>query len=41
MMNVSMLNIFNDANGRVIYKPVDVFEKYAKNDKPDYLRFTR
>lgn len=41
MMNVSMLHLFNDPNGRVIYKPFDVFEKYAKSDKSDYVRFTK
>lgn len=41
MMMVNMLYVFNDINGRVVYKPFDVFEKHTKNDKSDYVRFTR
>lgn len=41
MMNLSTAYLFNDQNGRITYKPNDVFEEFAKDDKPDYVRFTR
>ena len=41
MMNISMQNVFNDLNGRIIYKPYSVFEEYAKNGKSDIEKFTR
>ena len=41
MMNVSMLHLFSDPNGRIVYKPFDVFENYAKADKSDYVRFKK
>lgn len=41
MMDVSMLHLFNDANGRIIYKPFDVFNKNTKSDQSDLVRFTR
>jgi hypothetical protein len=41
MMNGTMTYLFNDLNGRIVYKPCDVFEEYAKDDKPDYVRYTR
>ena len=41
MMKVSILHIFSDPNGKVIYKPFDDFEKCKKNDQSDFVRFTR
>lgn len=33
MKNISMQNVFNDLNGRIIYRPYDVFEKNASDIK--------
>ena len=41
IMMMNMLYVFNDINGRIVFKPFDVFEKHANNDKSDYVRFTR
>ncbi|MDW7661776.1 MAG: hypothetical protein SCL54_10200 [Bacillota bacterium] len=41
MNNIVMTYLFNDLSGRIVFKPYDVFEEYAKSDKPDYVRYTR
>lgn len=33
MKNISMQNVFNDLNGRIIYRPYDVFEEKASDTK--------
>jgi hypothetical protein len=41
MKNISMQNIFNDLNGRIIYKPYNLFEEYAKDGKSEIEKFRR
>lgn len=41
MINVNMLHVFNDLNGKLVYKPFDVFEKPAKTENSDFVRFFR
>ena len=41
MMNVSMQSVFNDLNGRIIYKPYSSFEEYAKEGKSDLEKLRR
>ena len=39
MIKVNMLHVFNDLNGKLVYKPFDVFEKQAKTENSDFVRF--
>lgn len=41
MMNISMQSVFNDLNGRIIYKPYNSFEAYAKEGKSDLEKLRR
>jgi hypothetical protein len=41
MMNINMLHVFSDLNGKIVYWPYDKFEKHAKTDESDFVRFTR
>lgn len=41
MMNLNLLHVFNDMNGKIVYWPYDKFEKQAKKDESDFVRFTR
>lgn len=41
MKKIDTLYVFNDLNGRIVYKPFDVFEDYAKSKDSDVIRFTR
>lgn len=38
MKNVSLLHIFNDLNGRIIYRPYDQFEE-KNNNVDDFKKF--
>ncbi|MDH8676876.1 hypothetical protein QE109_01890 [Fusibacter bizertensis] len=41
MIKVNMLHVFNDLNGKLVYKPFDVFEKPAKTENSDFVRLFR
>lgn len=41
MMKVSMQQIFSGIDGRIVFKPIDVIEENAKDDKTNYVRYTR
>lgn len=40
MKSVSFLSVFNDLNGRIIYRPYEVFEE-KENKKSDLEKFSR
>ena len=41
MKKIDTPYVFNDLNGRIFYKPFDVFEDNAKSKDSDVIRFTR
>jgi hypothetical protein len=40
-MNISLQSIINDLTGRIIFKPYNSFEEYAKENTPDIDKLRR